>query len=160
MADEVHSCLFLGKEECRRNEGSHNIAHWKSRWRVFSFQRIPLPHVGASQANWTDGRAVLGPLSPVLKAGLKKCWEQSLSYCLSPAPPLWTGDVYTPFPCRSGPRGLRGRASAEAPREEKSLQDGSALPCPEPPNSKNVPTAVILPEVKKGREKLDWPWGP
>lgn len=120
---------------------------------MLPFQRIPLPHVGAYGVNWTDGQAVLGPLSPVLRAGLKERWEQSLSYCLSPAPTFWRGDVYTPFPCRSGPRGLRGRASAEAPWAEKSFQGVSALLLPWATWQQALPHFCHSPWGKEGKRK-------
>lgn len=90
--------------------------------------------------NWTDGQAVLDPLSLVFKAGLKEWWEQSLFYFLSSPPPLWRGEV-----CR---------ARAEAPQEEKSLQGVSALLLPWATWQQALPLCCHPPWGKKGKRKI------
>lgn len=149
MADEVHSCIFLGKEEWRRNEGSHKTAHWKSRWGVFSFQHIPLQYVGAYRVYWTDGQAVLGPLSPVLKAGLKEWWEQSLS-ALSPI--LSTSSLERW--CLHSLSLQKWTKGFEAPQEEKSLQGVSALLLPWAAWQQALPHCCYPPWSKKGKRKI------
>lgn len=88
-------------------------------------------------------------------------WPQEAgeSSLLLPLPPCWRSDTCTPFPYRSGPRGLRGRTSAKASWEEKTPQDASTLQLPKATCLHAFPCLTdIFPVVKKGREKWGWDW--